>query len=462
MCTTALLIITLLAFALLSACTTTVTPEDPVLRTVERHVFPLLEGEHARGVVVGVERGDDRLLRAYGDLPAGTQTLFETGSIGKVFTALLLVEAVRRGEMALDEPVPASWGLRHFTDDAGEHPVLLWHLATHTSGLSASPDDLDDTLENPYEGYTLDRMRRALARAPIGTRPGASYAYSNLAYALLGQLLAERADVSYTELLHRRILDPMFMGSDGRARAWTHLGQAQQRDLAPGHEFGVPREPWGADDALAPAGCVITGADALLDMLRLAHDAHTDPSCAHTLAPSLRDTLAIRFPFPDGGGVGLGWHHEPHGAIWHNGSTGGYHATAAFDPAHDLRVVILADDADPLTTEVSFRLLDALRGIDDRPVETTPVAAWDERREHAVVGAYRHDGAGLTLEITREDGRLLARLTGQPAVRVFPIDQSTVVYRVVDAQLEVVDGAECVAALVLHQDGVSTRFERVE
>ena len=177
------------------------------------------EERRAPGLVVGVLTDAGRevvcagVRRAGSSDPVARDTLFEIGSITKVFTALLLADASLRGELSLDAaindflPAPAK------APDVEGQPIRLVDLATHSSGLpsfmeSAPPFD---------EGWRDEYGREALladVHAFRPTRPiGAGFRYSNTGYGLLGIALEAATGRTYEALLRERVLDPLGMTS---------------------------------------------------------------------------------------------------------------------------------------------------------------------------------------------------------------------------------------------------------
>jgi CubicO group peptidase (beta-lactamase class C family) len=167
-------------------------------------------------MVVGIiERGRRRVV-AYGNLDAGSarsvaaNTLFEIGSLTKVFTALLLAEMVRRRELRFDDPVDRylPTGLR--TPRRNGRAITLADLATHTSGLPLFPPLAGNPLE-ALARYTVSDLGSWLVSLDLPHDPGAEWRYSNVGYALLGVALADRAGTSFEALLDRRILGPLML-----------------------------------------------------------------------------------------------------------------------------------------------------------------------------------------------------------------------------------------------------------
>ena len=190
------------------------------------------------GMVVGVLRAGERRVAAYGVLDAGRQppdehSIFEIGSVTKVFTALVLADMVLRGEVALDDPA------RKYLPSTVQMPtwqgqeITLLHLATHTSSLPRLPSNLDKTIKdeaNPYANYQVSDMYEFLSghklKRPIGSREE----YSNLGMGLLGHVLGLAAGKSYEELVRERILRPLGLNDTS-----ITLRAEQQQRLAPGH-----------------------------------------------------------------------------------------------------------------------------------------------------------------------------------------------------------------------------------
>ncbi len=137
-------------------------------------------------------------------------TVFEIGSITKVFTGILLAEAIKRSEVKPDDPVskylPATIKPLKYNDKE----ITLLDLATHGSALPSLPDDFDskDPL-NPYADYTVEQLYAFLGRYKLTREIGSKFEYSNLAVGLLGHILALQAKMSYEDLVKTRILKPL-------------------------------------------------------------------------------------------------------------------------------------------------------------------------------------------------------------------------------------------------------------
>jgi len=127
-------------------------------------------------------------------------TQFRIGSVTKTFTAVLLMQCRDDGLLDLDDPVSAHLKVpRH-------GGLTLRRLLSHTSGLQREPyGDIWDTLATPGLEQTLAELARAERVLP----PARRFHYSNLGFALLGQVVAAKRGGTWAEVLADRVLRPL-------------------------------------------------------------------------------------------------------------------------------------------------------------------------------------------------------------------------------------------------------------
>ena len=207
-----LIIAFLTSISMLSVCLaqTTDLPEE-----IQGAIQELVDNGYAVGIVVGVLDSNDTEFYDYGTLAYNSNqtvnenTIFEIGSITKVFTTLILADMVVRGELSLDDPieeylpdvkVPARNGKK----------ITLKDLTTHTSGLPRMPDNFaPEDWSNPYVDYTVKNLYEFLSNYTLTRDIGAQFEYSNLGMGLLGHILALRSDTTFEELVKSRICDEL-------------------------------------------------------------------------------------------------------------------------------------------------------------------------------------------------------------------------------------------------------------
>jgi CubicO group peptidase (beta-lactamase class C family) len=297
----------------------------------EAHLAPLVGRGEVPSLAWAVVRDEDTAAGGFGG--AGPATIFQVGSVTKVFTALLLADMAERGEVHLSDPAAS-----YLPGPAQPGLVTLADLATHTSGLPRLPRDLFLSAllhpADPYARYPVARLVRAARRALRSGSPGSPYAYSNFGFGLLGYLLGQAAGTPYETLVTTRICAPLGLSD-------TAFAVTDPRRAAQGHRRGRPVPDWRMG-ALAGAGGLYSTAADLARFLRACLTA-----APAALAPAIRATFTPRLPIP-GGEIGLAWHHARRGdrtIAWHNGMTGGFSAMVALDLARGLGVATLANTA---------------------------------------------------------------------------------------------------------------------
>jgi len=416
------------------------------------------------GLVVGVVDAAGRRVvshgvRAKGDARAlDGDTVFEIGSITKVFTALLLSDMVARGEAALDEPVAALLPPEVRVPERGGKAITLIDLATHTSALPGLPTNFapKDAL-NPYADYTVDQLHTFLGEYALIRDIGSRYEYSNLGAGLLGHALSRRAGQSYEALVATRITRPL-----GLKDTVITLSPAQRTRMAQGHDAsGQPTPNWDLP-TLAGAGALRSTANDMLTFLAAEMGLTATP-----LRSAMDAQLVPRRPAGGPMAIALGWHVIKAGGrevVWHNGGTGGYRSFIGFDPKTRVGVVVLANLANEVGgDDIGSHLLAGrpLAKLGPPPPVRVAVTLPSEQLA-GLVGRYTFGPMGA-MTITQEGGHLFAQLTGQPVAEVFAESPTRFFWRIVDAQLTFVIGPDGRASdLILHQAGRDQRAKRAD
>lgn len=349
------------------------------------------------------------------------QTLYEIGSVTKVFTTTLLADMVKRGEARLDDPVskylPANFKIPAFNDK----PITLEHLATQTSGLPRMPDNFKPAnRENPYIDYTAENLAEFLSKHTLARAPGEKFEYSNLGMGLLGHVLSVRLKMSLEDAFKKRILEPL--GMKNTAMVLTPELKAR---LVPGfNEAGKPTANWdfavlGAAGGLRSTPedvATFVGANLGLKKSNLADVfvAAQEPRAAAN-APDRR--------------IGLGWQiltRNENEIIWHNGGTGGYRSFIGFDKKRKKGVAVLANAALDLD-DIGLYLLGA--GQLQKTFAVAP-AILDK-----YVGEYQV-APTVNFVITRQGKRLFFQPTGQPPIQIFAESETEFAIRQVRAKIK--------------------------
>ena len=428
-----------------------------------------IDAEHQGvGIVVGVVDAGGRRVVAYGKTdtdsgrPVDGDTEFEIGSITKVFTALTLADMADKGEVKLDDPIETYLppGVKAPTHDGKS--ITLVDLATHTSGLPRVPTNPMASAKdpaNPYADYTYDELWAFLSSYELTRDPGAQWAYSNLGFGLLGDLLARRAGTDYETLVKARVIGPL-----GMASTTITLTPDERARLAVGHDSLLRKvENWDLP-TLAGAGALRSTANDLMTFLAAQMGLAPSP-----LQKSMAVALSVRRPGATAAmEQALGWEvlHFPTGDIvQHGGGTGGYHTFVAFSPKRRVGVVILTNAETPAgADDIGMHILVGAPVIHLPPPPPPPperhAVTLDAKAMDALTGRYQLSPQ-IVVTVTRDGARLFAQLTGQATYEVFPESPTAVFWKVVDAQMTFTLGPDGRATgMTLHQSGRDTPAPR--
>jgi D-alanyl-D-alanine-carboxypeptidase/D-alanyl-D-alanine-endopeptidase len=353
-----LAVVTLFPVALPQSALESSAPSDSEIRQM---LVDRIDIQHQSvGIVVGVIGPEGRRVIAYGHLEKGDprpldgNTVFEIGSVTKVFTSLLLADMVQRGEVALDDPASKYLPQSVKMPERNGRSITLVDLATHTSGLPQNPPNVDPKdFANPYAHYSVDQLYQFLSTYQLTHDIGSHYEYSNLGSGLLGHLLARRAGTDYEKMVRSRISDPLDMNST----RITLVPEMKAR-LAVGHNRQLDSVPnW---DFLTLDGAVALHSTAN-DMLTLlaANLGYTKSPLASAMAAMLN----VRRPTGQAGlEVALGWYAykiDNREIIDKDGGTGGYNSFIGFDPRARIGVVVLSNAHTPEGVgDICLHLLD--------------------------------------------------------------------------------------------------------
>ncbi len=410
----------------------------------------------AAGIVVGVVEPNGRRVVPYGTLAQGdpatvdADTIFEIGSVTKVFTSLLLADMVNGNEVALDDAA-AKYLPGHVTmPERSGKAITLLDLSTHTSGLPRLPANLKlNDPANPYAAYTVDDMYQFLSGYTLARDPGSEFEYSNLGAGLLGHILACRAGTEYESLIRSRITQPLRMPDTA-----ITLSSSMAQRMATGHNaLLAPVSNWDLP-TLAGAGALRSSANDMLTFLETFLGYKESP-----LAAAMKAMLEIRRPAGKLE-IGLGWFIVGDIA-WHDGGTGGFRSFLGCDPKARTGVVVLSNASTPCgVADIGLHLLNPKLPLANPeppppPKQHTGIDI-DPKLLDNYIGHYQLT-PNLILEITRDGGRLFAQAFAQgiaaPKFELFA-EGETNFFSMVGHEIAFEIGVEGRAtSLILHRPG---------
>lgn len=188
-------------------------------RKIDQLVLPEMQKQKIPGVAVGIfSAGEPLLMKGYGfanveqQAPVTPESVFQSASVGKQFTALAIMLLVENKLLAVDESI------RTYFPDSPEswQPITVRHLLTHTSGIADYFEAMGENGIEAYDNrrdYPPDELREIFYTLPLDFVAGSDYSYSNTGYALLGFLIKRVSGQFYGDFLHDRVFKPLHMRS---------------------------------------------------------------------------------------------------------------------------------------------------------------------------------------------------------------------------------------------------------
>jgi D-alanyl-D-alanine-carboxypeptidase/D-alanyl-D-alanine-endopeptidase len=369
---------------------------------------------------------------------APEKVLYEIGSISKVFTGLLLAQAVVEKKLTLDTTLREVMGEEQKFADPAVASITLRQLATHTSGLPRLPGlmMLAAAMPNPYAAFDRAMLKLAVAGQKLEGKAPYDQSYSNYGMGLLGDLLSRVYDKPWEQLVKERITSPLGMND-----TVVTLSEEQQKRFAPPYKGKQAGTPWtfstlaGAGALRSTAADMVKFGEALLapektpfkEAIELMLQPHT---------PAKDIGLAIMISKLDGQEL------RDHG-----GGTGGYRSLLQVIPAtQGVRVILCNNSA----MEPASVIAD-MRNEKPRVAESDKVLTADQLAEYE--GVYPIDAEGRFTVVRRGD-QLWTQLTMQSFLQLFPHEKEDRFFlKVVAAEVQFHRENGKIVSLTNHQNG---------
>ena len=334
----------LIALAIVSAVP--VTAQDAVSNSVDESVRSEMQREHIPGLALLVSR-NGKIVQAQGyglsnvelQVPVKPETVFQSGSMGKQFTATAIMMLVEEGKIALDDPIskylqgaPASW-----------NTVTIRELLSHTAGFTDYPAKFDFRRD-----YTEAQLLKIVEGIPLAFPPGTKWSYSNLGYLTLGVLIHQVTGKFYGDFLQERIFQPLGMST-------TRI--ISEADIVPNRAAGYRLVEGQLKNQEWVSPTLNTTADgalyfSILDLAKWDAALYTEKLLKRSSLDEMWTVTKLKNGRPNSGSYGFGWSilaRRGHRVLDHGGSWQGFRTHISRYVDDELTVVVLAnlDGADP-------------------------------------------------------------------------------------------------------------------
>ena len=417
-----------------------------LLRNLQDHTNAIIDQHNIPAVSLAVWHNNQLYQAASGVLnintgvEATTDSIFQIGSITKVFTASLVMQLVDQGRVNLDTPVKTYLQDFQIADPEATQTITVRQLLNHSNGIAGDffPDD------NNAQGNAIARYLDRINLIPLVHPPGANYSYSNAAFVVAGRLVEVLTGLPWHQAMEERIFKPL-----GMAHSTADSKETLRYRAAIGHfpDADNPQK-WRlspkcySSQALAPAGTTPTMTAADLITFARAHlnggKASSGEQWLSTNSIQLMQTPSVALP--SNSGVvdqhwGLGWGvmiHKDSGIpmVWHSGLVAGQTSMLRLFPEQDLVFAILVNGAKAgVMDAIANDVMKDLTGLDTREPECSPIKLGADRLAvytgtfesfdavyHIAVNEHLTDSDSVALAVSRTDKlhKITSQLTWLP------------------------------------------------
>lgn len=326
------------AFALLFLLNAAAVAQQDTAAKIDSFVTAEMKSRKIPGISLAVLRnGKIEILKSYGfanlehQVPVKPETIFQSGSMGKQFTAAAIMILVQDGKLSLADKI------RKYLPEMPEtwDGITIKHLLTHTSGLGDYPPEID-----LRRNYTEEQLLEAFKKSPLAFQPGEGWDYSNVGYVVLGILIRKLTGRFHVDFLQQRVFRPLGM---------TTTRVISEADIVPNRAAGyrlvdgeIKNQEW-----VAPANNTTADGPLYFSVLDLAKwDA-----ALYTDEPLKQSTLAqvwepVKLNSGKRKGYGFGWFTDvihQRRVVFHGGAWQGFKTCIMRFPDEKLTIVVLAN-----------------------------------------------------------------------------------------------------------------------
>ncbi|WP_283134278.1 serine hydrolase domain-containing protein [Rhizohabitans arisaemae] len=353
-----------------------------------------------------------------------TDSIFQIGSITKVWTATQLMLLIEQGRLTLDTPVAEVLPEFKTADPEATKSVTVRHLLAHTSGI-----DGDLFVDTGRGDDCVEKYVNLFADLQQNHPVGATHSYCNSGFVLAGRVIEVLTGKSWDDALREQIIEPL-----GLTHTWTLPEDVLRFRAAMGHMGGKPAPQWMLPRPLGPAGLICATA---ADVVKFGA-AHLGEGLLRRPEAMREPQVAIPNPYTLGPQWGIGWildEWDGHRVFSHGGNTIGQAAMLWVLPDTGTVACLLLNGGDTSACEhaVAVELFAELAGVAVPPVLGPPA-------EPVTVDVERYAGlyerVGTRTEFTVRDGVLhmyteatgaMAGLSPPMECDLIPVDDTTFV-----------------------------------
>ena len=403
----------------------------------KNYIHDRVDSGENKSIIVGIYNNGERSFYAYG-LPydnspykVSENSIYQIGSVTKVFTSLLFAQLSHLNEITLEDKVG-----HYFPEKYNQHlffkNITFRDLLSHTSGLPRLPTNLKIMdVYNPYEGYKKEQLESYISSLEKNLPQLGTYGYSNLGYAILGYVISNLKVKTFNQILKDNVLYPLHLEN-----TFFYASRLLPHHVTKGHVRGKEVPDWDFE-AFQAAGGMYSSASDLLKFIIFNIQKDVLKKAIETTHKIYVDDTNI-----DGLKVALGWHILSD-VFYHNGETGGYASFIGFHAKKNIGVVVLTNSKRSVD-DIGFSLL--FDNYKLPPILKSIVIDKDELNKF--VGRY-YVNEDMDIIIGQYENILTFRVSsGGEEVKILPYEKNKFFVRGQDILIDFQEESDAVRGLV--------------
>ncbi|MBS0456726.1 MAG: beta-lactamase family protein [Proteobacteria bacterium] len=349
----------------------------PDARAMDVLAQQIVDRAHVPGMAMAIVQNGKILLmkgygttEAYGHEPVTTDTVFRLASLSKAFAATMAALLVQDGSLSWDMRVVDHLPAFSLPNDAYTRELTVRDILSQRAGLTRNTYDRDLEADVPFE-----KLVDKLAEAPMACAPGECYAYQNISFSLIGDLVFATTGDFYTHQVEKRIFHPLGMYDSSYGRDGLESSPSWARPHVRGAGGWVPIRPREAYYRIPPAAGVNTSIHDMTQWL-LAQMGHRPDVLSPALLADIHNPL-VETPDQLHGSpwrrerlrdakYATGWRvydYAGHTLIFHGGAVQGFRTMIGFLPEKDIGAVVLWNCESPVPSGLMPMIMDRALGL---------------------------------------------------------------------------------------------------
>ncbi len=425
---------------------TTVTIGQDRFKLLDQYFDSIVKHDQGMGSIAILQNGKEQYKNIYGfadkenQKKATVKTKYRIGSISKVFTAVCVMQLVDEGRIRLNQKLSV-----FFPELPNADKIDLEQLLRHRSGLHNFTDD-DDFLDYLETEQTREDHLKRIIEKGVDFEPGLKYSYSNTNYVILSFICEDVDQLSYNEVLSKRITKPLKLKKTYHANTYD----TKNKEALSYFWAGEWQDGWKTHGSVSVgAGSLVSTVSDLNKFMFALENEKLLSKPAYAKMREMKDAYGLGLmPIPWGEDIGYG----------HTGGIDAFVSVLAYFPEHDVYVAFCGNGIKLPRNQIVLTCLEIYANERKEIPNLQPKPSVVLDNTALYVGNFKNEEISLSIEISGANGELTAQATGQTTFPLTAVDNNTFIFDPAGVTIRFSDDKQ---SFILEQGGGKFVFTKV-